>query len=87
MVPGTADTSAKDRTVFGGYIYYESDFDGMLYRTDGIHSTQVGGADNVYVNITGTDQNYLYFTLTQVDGTGSIETFWRTNESGTIPNP
>ena len=87
MVPGTANTSPYDLTVFGGYIYYASNFDAILYRTNGVQSTQEGGANSGYMHITGTDQNYLYFSLSQYDGTGYSETLWRTNESGTIPNP
>ena len=87
VVPGTANTRPRDLTVFGGYIYYATQNDGILYRTDGSQSTQEGGVNSGFVEITGTDQNYLYFTLTQFDGSGSTVTYWRTNESGTISNP
>ena len=87
VVPGTANTRPRDLTVFGGYIYYATQNDGILYRTNGSQSTQVGGVNFGHVEITGTDQNYLYFTLTEYDGSGDTVTYWRTNESGTISNP
>ena len=80
-IPFSDTGDAIQLMAWGDYIYFASGYDWNLYR---IHVTTgersyVGGDNQGFTLITGTDANYVYFT---VGGTS-----WRANESGATLAP